>query len=135
MQLAKQQEQIKKQLLEMRNNLTNNQEKNQLDKIIEEMEKNEKDIINNNITQETINRQEEILTRLLEAENSEREQGKDDKREANEWKFEIDDVTLEMIKYEKQKKNQEELLKTVPLQLSPFYKKKVDSYFNSIIND
>ena len=135
MQLAKQQEQIKKQLLEMRNNLTNNQEKNQLDKIIEEMEKNEKDIINNNITQETINRQEEILTRLLEAENSEREQGKDDKREANEWKFEIDDITLEMIKYEKQKKNQEELLKTVPLQLSPFYKKKVDSYFNSILND
>lgn len=135
MQLAKQQEQIKKQLLEMRNNLSDNHDKKQLDKIIEEMGKNETDIVNNNITQETINRQQEILTRLLEAESSEREQDQDDKREANEWKFEIDNITLEMIEYEKQKKNQEELLKTIPIQLNPFYKKKVDSYFKSILND
>mgnify|MGYP002033352632 FL=1 len=135
MQLAQQQEKIKKQLLEMRNNLSNNQDKNQLDKIIKEMEKNEKDIINNNINEETIKRQQEILTRLLEAENSEREQDQDNQREANEWKFEIDNTTLEMLEYEKQKKKQEELLKTIPLQLNPFYKKKVDSYFNRMTND
>ena len=135
MQLAKQQEEIKKQLLEMRNNLSNNQDKNQLDKIIEEMEKNEKDIINNNINEETIKRQQEILTRLLEAENSKREQDQDDQREATEWKFEINNATLEMLEYEKQKKKQEELLKTIPLQLNPFYKKKVDSYFKKISND
>ena len=34
------------------------------------MKENERDIINNRITQETINRQKEILTRLLKAENS-----------------------------------------------------------------
>ena len=40
-----------------------------------------------------------------------------------------------MLEYEKQKKKQKELLKTIPLQLNPLYKKKVDSYFNRITND
>ena len=44
------------------------------------MQENEIDIINNKITQETINRQKDILTRLLDVEDSDREQGEDDKK-------------------------------------------------------
>jgi hypothetical protein len=37
---------------------------NGLNKLAEEMEKNEKDIVNKNITPETLRRQQEIMTRL-----------------------------------------------------------------------
>ncbi|MAW21388.1 MAG: hypothetical protein CMD16_03215 [Flavobacteriales bacterium] len=133
--LAREQEQIRKQLMELRDNIGENGEKGKLDKILEDMEENERDIINNKITQETINRQSEILTRLLEAENAEREQEEDNKRQATEWKFEPDNITDEYIEYKKLKKEQEELLKTTPVQLTPFYKEKVTNYFNHIIND
>ena len=135
MTLAKKQAQIRKQLMELRDEIGKNGEKGKIDKILEDMEENERDIINNRITQETINRQENILTRLLEAENSEREQDKDDKRKATEWEFELDNTSQQFLEYQKQKKAQEELLKTTPIQLTPFYKKKVNSYFNYILND
>ena len=135
MQLAKRQEQIRKQLMELRDELGENGEKGKIDKIIEDMEKNESDIINNRITQETINRQKEILTRLLEAENASRERDEDNKRKSTEWEFEPDNTTEEYLEYKKKKQQQEELLKTTPLQLTPFYKKKVNSYFNTIIKE
>ena len=57
------------------------------------------------------------------------------KRESVEWGFSNDNKTQEFLKYEKLKKTQEELLKTTPIQLTPFYKNKVNNYFNKIIND
>ena len=135
MSLAKQQEQIRKQLNELRDETGKNGEKGKIDKLLKDMEENERDIINNRITQETINRQKDILTRLLEAESSEREQGKDNARMSNEWKFAPNNPSQEFLEYTSQKKEQEELLKTTPIQLNPFYKKKVSSYFKKIIND
>ena len=135
MNLAKEQAQIRKQLMELRDEMGENGEKGKIDKILQDMEENERDIINNRITQETINRQEDILTRLLEAENADREQDKDDKRKSTEWEFEPENMSPEFLEYQQQKKAQEELLKTTPVQLTPFYKKKVNSYFNKIIND
>jgi hypothetical protein len=135
MELAKQQEQIRNQLMELREEIGDSGDKGKIDKILEGMEETERDIINNRITQETINRQAEILSRLLEAENADREQEEDNKRKAKEWEFEPDNTTKEYLEYKKQKKAQEELLKTTPVQLTPFYKKKVNNYFNTIIND
>jgi hypothetical protein len=135
MELARVQEQIRRQLMELRDEIGDNGEKGKIDKILEDMEENERDIINNKITQETINRQAEILTRLLNAENAEREQEKDNKRKATEWEFEPENTTEEYLEYKKLKEEQEELLKTTPIQLTPFYKKKVNNYFNTIIND
>jgi len=135
MGLVKKQEQIRKQLMEIRDQNGKNGEKGKIDKILKDMQENERDIINNRITQETINRQKDILTRLLEAESSDREQGKDNARMSNEWKFAPNNPSQEFLEYTNQKKEQEELLKTTPIQLNPFYKKKVSSYFKKIIND
>ena len=38
-------------------------------------------------------------------------------------------------KYKELKKAQEELLKTTPVQLKPYYKKKVNTYFNTLIKE
>lgn len=135
MNLSQQQERIRKQLMELRDDIGKNGEKGKIDKILEDMEENERDIINNRITQETISRQEDILTRLLESENSDREQGKDDSRKSTEWEFNSNNISEKFLEYQKQKIAQEELLKTTPVQLTPFYKKKVNNYFNQIIND
>ena len=135
MQLAKQQEAIRRQLMELRDEEGKNGEKGKLDKILEDMEKNETDIINNRITQETIARQEEILSRLLEAEKAKREQDEDDKRKSTEWNFIPTNTTEQYLEYQKKKQQQEELLKTTPIQLTPYYKKKVDTYFNTLIKE
>jgi hypothetical protein len=121
--------------MDLRDEIGENGKKGNIDKILEGMEENERDIINNRITEETINRQEEILSRLLEAENAKRDQDQDEKRTATEWEFELENTTKEYLEYKKQKEAQEELLKTTPIQLTPFYKKKVTNYFNTITND
>ncbi len=135
MMLTKKQEEIRKQLTQIRDDIGKNGEKGKIDNIIKDMQKNEKDIINNRINQETINRQNEIFTKLLEAENADREKGKENKRESIEWGLNTENLNTKKINYQEQKKAQEELLKTMPVHLSPFYKKKVNLYFNSISND
>ena len=135
LQLAKKQEEIRKRLMELRDELGENGEKGKIDKIIEDLEENETDIINNRITQETIKRQQDILTRLLEAENASREQDEENSRKSTEREFMPDNTTEQNLEYIKQKKTQEELLKTTPVQLKPYYKKKVNTYFNTLIKE
>ena len=135
MNLTITQAKIRKQLMQLRDEIGKNGEKGNIDKIIKEMEETERDIINNQITQETINRQENILSRLLEAENSKKERDKDDERKAVEWRLEQNKNIQEFLNFEKNNKSQQEMLKTTPLQLAPYYKKKVTLYFNKIIND
>ena len=96
------------------------------------MEENETDIVNKRITQETINRQKEILTRLLESEKAEREREWDEKRESKEGK-ETEKGNPELfIQYNEEKAKEVDLIKTTPPSLSIFYKKKVTQYFQNI---
>tara|TARA_B100001540_G_C15815623_1_gene647142 strand:+ start:955 stop:4260 length:3306 start_codon:yes stop_codon:yes gene_type:complete len=132
MQMAIKQQQIRKRLQELRNEIGESGEKGNIDRILEKMDENETDILNNNITNETLLRQEEILTKLLEAENAQREKGEEEKRESIEWNYEIKNNNSEYLDYIQKKKEQEELLKTTPVQLNPFYKEKVNKYFNKI---
>ncbi|MCB9186633.1 MAG: hypothetical protein H6601_07790 [Flavobacteriales bacterium] len=98
-------------------------------KIQEMMEQTETDLVNKMITQETLMRQQEILTRLLEAENAEREREQEQRRESKEAKNEDYGNPEIFFEYIRQKKNETELLRTVPPNLSPFYRDKVDEYF------
>jgi hypothetical protein len=103
-----------------------------LDKLGEMMEQTEKDLVNKNITKETLKRQQEIMTRLLEAENAEREREMDEKRESKETKNDNYSNPAQFFEYKRLKQKEAELLKTVPPSLSPFYKNKVSDYFNNI---
>jgi len=94
------------------------------------MEETENDIINRNINLQTIIRQKEIITRILDAEKSQREQDEEDVRQSSEWLKEITNKIINPFeKYQKEKLYQQELLQTVPPSLAPFYKKKVNNYF------
>lgn len=100
-------------------------------KIAKEMEENEEDLINLNFDIETMMRQQEIMTRLLEAENAERERGFKEERESQEAKNEEISNPTEFFEYKRKKEKEVELLKTVPPTLKTYYKNKVNQYFNT----
>jgi hypothetical protein len=104
-----------------------------LGKIAEQMEQNEKDIVNKRITELTLKRQQDILTRLLEAEKAEREREQEERRESNEAR-DIPRTTPQFEEFRKLKMRETELLKTVPPGYTGFYKKLVNAYFQNLQN-
>ena len=96
------------------------------------MEENETDIVNKRITQKTINRQQEILTRLLESEKAEKEREWDDKRESKEGNNKEENNPELYFDYTQEKQKEVDLIKTTPPSLNSFYKKKVTQYFQNI---
>jgi hypothetical protein len=101
-------------------------------KLADKMEETETDLVNKMISQETINRQEEILTRLLESEKAEKEREMEEKRQSNEAKSDNYSNLSEFKQYKILKQKETELLKTVSPALNPFFKTKVNQYFNKL---
>lgn len=98
-------------------------------KMIEEMEKTEKDIVNDKITRQTLERQQEILTRLLKSEKAERQREEEQRRESQEAKeYQVSNPD-DLFEFYKIRNREVELLKTLPPNLKPFYKNKVTEYF------
>ncbi|MFT5969568.1 MAG: hypothetical protein ACI8ZO_000056 [Flavobacteriales bacterium] len=135
--MAAEQEALRQQLQEMSDEMSNGKGNgsNPIDKAIKNLEENQDDLINGRITKETLKRQEDILTRLLEAEKSEREREKDNKRKSNEnlIDYELDSPNGKQL--ELLKKNQKELLNKAPLNLSPYYKNRSKEYFKTLPNE
>jgi hypothetical protein len=131
--LAAQQEALRRELQKAADKMNKDgkQGNGGLSKLAEEMEKTENDLVNKMITQETLKRQQEILTRLLEAEKAERERELDEKRESQEPKNEIFRNQNKFLEYNTLKQKEAELLQTIPPSLNQFYKNKVNEYFNN----
>jgi hypothetical protein len=131
--MAAQQSALRKKMEEFRDQLR--QETGTTDgnvsKIIEDMEKTEKDIVNRQITQETIERQKEILTRMLKSEKAEMQREEEERRESREARNYDRSNPDELFEYYKLKNREVELLKTLPPNLTPFYRNKVSEYFIS----
>jgi len=104
-------------------------DKGDLSEMMKEMEKTETDLVNKIISEQTLKRQEEILTKLLKSEKAEREREFEEKRQSNEAKKQNFSNPKDFFKYKKIKLKEAELLKTVPPSLKPFYKNKVNEYF------
>ena len=134
--MAAEQESIRNQLQQMNQQMNKDGQGSMgnLEKLAKMMEQTESDLVNRRITQETINRQQEILTRLLKAENAERERELDNKRKSTEAKNENFGNPTEFFEYNMLKKRETELLRTVPADLKPYYKNKVSEYFNTFKN-
>ncbi|MBN1339345.1 MAG: hypothetical protein JXA03_08480 [Bacteroidales bacterium] len=104
-------------------------ESGELKRIMEEMEKTETDLVNKMISQETLLRQQNIMTRLLKSEKAEMEREQEEKRESKEAKNEFEGNPEQFFEYKRLLNNEVELLKTVPPKLNPFYREKVNQYF------
>jgi hypothetical protein len=130
--MAAQQEAIRKELSKMADQLNKDGKGGgNLGKLAEKMEETETDLVNKMLSNETMKRQQEILTRLLESEKAEKEREMDEKRQSNESKNENLSNPADFLEYNRMKQKETELLKTVPPSLNPFYKTKVNQYFNN----
>jgi hypothetical protein len=132
-QLAAQQAAIRKEMQRLAQELNKDGSGtgNGLNKLAEEMEKNEKDIVNKNITQETLRRQQDIMVRLLEAEKAERERELDEKRQSNEGRDLPHADPARFFEHHRSRQREAELLRTVPPGLKPYYKDRVNEYFDT----
>ncbi len=133
--LAAEQELLRRELEkqgEKENGLEPGGKNGNLDKLIKELKKNENDLVNKRLTDQLIKRQEDIVTRMLEAEKAQRERELDEKREAETAEEIGKKLPPEFEEYFKTKEKEIELLKTIPVKLNPFYKKEINKYFKRI---
>ena len=133
--MAAEQAAIKKQLMEMAQELNKDGsgKGNGLNKLIKDVEEIENEIINDKLNQESLLRQEEIKVKLLEMDKAMKEQENDEKRESKEGKEDIKEKNNSLYKeYLEQKKKETEMLKTIPPNLKPYYKNKVNEYFKNM---
>jgi hypothetical protein len=96
------------------------------------MEQTEKELYNKQLSSEMIQRQQEIMTRMLESEKAEKQREQDKKREADQAKEKNQTAPPDFSPYFKQKQKETELLQTIPAELQPYYKLKAKEYFNKI---
>ncbi len=131
-EMAAEQERIRKALQQMEEKMNNG--KLPGGELPSKMEQTEMELVNKQLTDQLIKRQQEILTRLLETEKSAREQDMDEERKGETAKDYDKEIPKAFEDYLRLKEKEVELLKTVPPKLYPYYKKEVSEYFKRMGN-
>ena len=103
---------------------------NQLNPLLKELEQQEKDLLLKRVNPQTIQRQKEILTRLLESENAIMKRGYEEKREAQSAKDVEKGNQIRFDEYKRSKWNELELIKSIDPALQLYYKQRSDAYLN-----
>ncbi|PKR82100.1 hypothetical protein CW751_01825 [Brumimicrobium salinarum] len=132
--MAAQQSALQKKLQELREqmNKDGSGDGNKLNDLIKELEQQEEDLINKNWNADLIQRQQKILTRLLESEKAMQERGLDDQRESKTGKDVDYGNQIDFLEYKKQKEKQIELLRTLDPSFSKYYRDKANLYFLNV---
>ncbi|HRO74951.1 MAG TPA: hypothetical protein PLP27_02250 [Crocinitomicaceae bacterium] len=130
--IISQQRMLRQQLEQMRQEMNKDGKGtgNMLNPLIDELNKQEKDLLNKKVGREQLQRQQDILTRLLESEKALRERGFDDKRESKSAKNYNLSNQNRIDEYNKQKLHQLELFRTIDPEYSKYYMDKASEYFN-----
>ena len=129
-QMGAQQDALRRQLKEMsRNRQLNNQVMGDLNKIAEQMEQTIQELQRGSVSRRTQRRQQQILTRLLDASRSMRERGKQKKREGQQ----ADDIVRpgpgELTPAEQADQLRRALLKALDSGYAPDYQELIKRYF------
>ncbi len=133
-EMAARQEAIRKQLQEARDRMKQNGENGlgDLDKIMQDMKETETELVNRQLTAETLFRQQQILSRLLQADKSVRERELDNKRESKTGR-ELDRKSPEQLSIEEYKnKIRQEMLKSNKLEYSNDFLILIEQYFKKL---
>ncbi len=129
------QNEIYQQMLEqmMRNADIDGQTAKLLQEAKKLMEKSHTEFANKKLSIQTVMRQQNIVNKLLDAENAETERDTDDKRESTTAKN-IDGKTPKNFQEDITFEKNMDVLKQTNLKLNSFYKAKFDEYLNSVNN-
>lgn len=134
--MAAEQAMMRKQLEGMRNEMNKGGQGNgdALNDLIEELDKQEKDLVNQN-HRNLIKRQQEIMTRLLESEKAMMERELDDKRESKTAKDDFERNLIRFDEYKRKKLAEVELLRLQTPGLNLYYRTKASAYYNRVLTD
>lgn len=105
---------------------------NGMKEIAKQMEELERDLVNRQVDEATLKRQQDLITRLLEAENAERIRGEKEDRTSRTGDDALRADPPQATEYLRRKMNELELLRTVPAELLPYYRERVNEYFNTL---
>ena len=106
-----------------------------LQEIIDGMDKIEEDLVNKRLTNEMLQRQQDILTRLLEHENAERQRELEEQRQSETARQRERDLPPSLQEYLRQRDAEIDMYKSVSPSLKPYYKYLVDEYFQRLRNE
>jgi hypothetical protein len=128
-QLAAQQAALRNALREMQKKKQEQGKGNKsLDELMKEMDKTETELVNKRLNNETMKRQEQIMSRLLEEERAEREREQDEQRQAETAKQQMPKMPPALEEYLKKRRAEVEQFRTVSPALKPYYKQLVEEY-------
>lgn len=132
--MAAEQEAIRNKLKELADEMRNQgmDVGNELDQLQRDMERSELDMLRKQITRQTLFRQEEILTRLLEHERAELIREQEERREgttAFDWELSNPE---DFFEYNRIREREVEMLRSMPPGLRPFYRSLVEKYFLNV---
>ena len=132
--MAAQQEQIRRMMQQYGQEMKeqsggNSKIAKEIDDIMRQMEQTETDLVNKTITRQTIQRQQQILTRLLQHEKAEMQREKEDRRESTEGKDMFQPSQGDLEEYKRLQEKNMELFHTTPPSMNDYYKNKVNDYF------
>lgn len=129
--MAAEQSMIRKQLEDLKSKLKGGSSgASGLDDVMKQLEKQEEDLVNKRFDKNVVNRQREILTRLLESEKAIEERDWSDERESKEGKN-VDGSNLILInQYNKDKLKQIEEIHYIDPKYQKYYKEKAVEFLN-----
>ena len=136
-QMAAQQAMIRQMLKKLEENAKGTEagkmQEKQVKELMEKMDETETDLVNKRINPATINRQNEILTRLLESEKALKQQEEDPKRQAETAKS-VKSSTPAFFDStnSQQKSKQVEVLRSVNPNYNLFYKREANQYLQKV---
>jgi hypothetical protein len=127
-----QQQQMIREALQKINKEENKDGKNSLgnlNQLAQEMKQTEMDLVNKKLTQEMMDRQKKLQTKLLDAEKAQRDQDQDSKRESNAAKEFPPSYKQLLEKFKKEQQSETEMIQKLPPNLNYYYKNKIAEYF------
>lgn len=132
-EMARRQAELRKALEEKQKELRQSgQGDPKIQEILEKMDQIEKDLVNKKLTNELLQRQQDIISRLLEFENAERQQEFEEKRKS-ETARQVPPIRPQALEeYLRKREAEVEQYKTVSPNLKPYFKSLVEEYLKKL---
>jgi hypothetical protein len=105
---------------------------NALNDLLKELEEQEEKMVNKEWGSEMIQRQKEILTRLLESEKAMEERGFSEERESEDGKIKESGNQFDFLEYKKLKEEQLELIRSFEPNFSKYYRDRAGEFLNKV---
>lgn len=136
-EMAQMQQKIRKELerINQQENKDGKSPLGNLGEAIKKMEETEKNLVNKQLTAEMLKRQQDIMSKLLEAENAQRQREEQPERESNTGRETERKLPPSLEEYLRARQNETDLYKTVPPELKLYYKNMAEKYFRTITNE